>query len=82
MLYPIKLNFGFQDSYVINYQVENPGQLIGIKLNNDSGLVLNCTNKNKIKQCIIPKMHFNQVNILHIILMVNILKILDMILKK
>ena len=43
---------------IINYQVDNPDNLIGIQLNNDSSIELECQNKNGIKECIVPKNHF------------------------
>ena len=43
---------------IINYLVDDPDKLEGIKLNNDSSFELECQNKNGIKECIVPKTHF------------------------
>ena len=60
MVSPNELNFNSKDSLIINYRVENPEKLKGLKLNNDSESELECIDKNEIKQCTIPKSHFNE----------------------
>ena len=60
MVYPVELDFNYEDSFIIYYQVDNPQTLTGLKLNNDSEYELECTNNNRIKQCIVPKTHFNE----------------------
>ena len=60
MVYPTELNFTFADSLIINYLVDNPEKLKGLKLNNDSDQELECEDKNGLKQCNISKSHFKK----------------------
>ena len=57
-VYPESLDFRSNDQLIINYLVEYPEKLQGIKLNNDSSFELECQNKGKIKECTVPKSHF------------------------
>ena len=57
---PTELDYNSQDTIKIQYQTEHPERLKGIKLNNDSLSALECTNKNKIKECTVPSNHFTK----------------------
>ena len=59
-VYPDSLNFTSQDELIIRYHIENPGKLKNIKLNNNSTSYLECKDKNNIKECTVPKSHFNE----------------------
>ena len=59
-VYPYSLNFTSKDELIIKYQTENPGKLKNIKLNNNSTSYFECKDKNNIKECIVPKSHFNE----------------------
>ena len=59
-VYPESLDFSSNDKLIINFQVDNPDSLIGVKLNNDSLIELECQTKNGIKQCTVPKNHFSK----------------------
>ena len=60
MVFPLEFNFYYNDSFIIFYQVDNPEVLNGLKLNIDSEYELECTNYYRLKQCIVPKTHFNE----------------------
>ena len=57
---PTELDYNSQDSIKIQYQTDHSERLKGIKLNNDSSSELECTNKNKIKECTVPSNHFTK----------------------
>ena len=59
-VYPQSLDFTSNDNLIIKYQVENPEILTGIKLNINSTSELKCKNNNGIKECTVPKSHFNE----------------------
>ena len=59
-VYPESLDFSSNDKLILKYQTENPEKLIDIKLNNDSSSVLDCINKIGVKECTVPKNHFNE----------------------
>ena len=57
-VYPEELDFNKQNSFIINYEVENPELLTGIILNNESNQEFQCYDKNRIKECIVNQNHF------------------------
>ena len=59
-VYPTELNFDIEDSYMINYEVDNEEKLIGLKLNNNANDELKCIYTYGIKKCTIPKTHFDK----------------------
>ena len=59
-VYPQSLDFTSNDNLIIKYQVENPEILTGIKLNINSTSELKCKNNNGIKECTVPKSHFDE----------------------
>ena len=59
-VYPQSLNFTSNDNLTIKYQVENPDKLNGVKLNINSTSELVCKNNKGIKECTVPKTHFDQ----------------------
>ena len=55
--YPKVLDFTMQDNITIEYWMDRPKNLDGIKLNKDAP-DLECENINSFKRCIIHKSHF------------------------
>ena len=58
-VYPEKIDFTSSNSAIIRFYMDIPSLDIGIKLNPDSELDLECKNLNSIKRCVVPASHFN-----------------------
>ena len=59
-VYPEEIDFNNQDSFVIRYETDYPGNLTGIKLNNDSPFELECFDRIRIKECHVNQTHFTE----------------------
>ena len=59
-VYPYLLDFNKKDSFIIEYQTDNPERFNKIKLNNYSSSELKCENKKGIKECLVPYNHFTK----------------------
>ena len=59
-VYPEVLDFNKQDSFIVNYEVENPELLTGIMLNIESNHELQCYDKSRVKACIVKQNHFTK----------------------
>ena len=57
-VYPDKLDFNEQDSFIIQYITDFPERLTGIKLNINAPSDLECTNKIGMKECVVYENHF------------------------
>jgi len=58
-LYPETIDFSLKDSYIINIATGMPQRLVGIKFN-ENGEELECSDKPALKECKLPRSHFNE----------------------
>ena len=58
-IYPETIDFSSKDSYIMKILTGMPQRLLGIKFN-ENGEELECSDKIALKECKLPKSHFNE----------------------